>query len=51
MSHLTPKEIVALAQLRVAAHNVDTAPPLRGDLAWRYAFGGLFGALLIGLLA
>jgi uncharacterized membrane protein len=51
MSHLTPDEVVALAQRRVAEHKADTSSLAPGEPAWRYAFGGLLGALLIGLLA
>lgn len=49
MNNPTPEEIMKLAQQQVAERNAERQVN-RGE-AWRYAFFGLLGALLLGLVA
>lgn len=52
MAHLTPDEVVALAQRRAATRKVQSQlAQMSQDHPWRYALGGLLAILLLGLIA
>lgn len=51
MAHMTPDEIVALAQRQVAERARQTRERhMSVDVAWRYAFGGLLTTLTVALI-
>jgi uncharacterized membrane protein len=52
MAHMTPDEIVARAQRQVADRARQTRERRTdADVAWRYAFGGIFATLAVALIA
>ena len=52
MTQRTSEEVLEMARQEIAARNAQESPERRlRELPWRYAFLGLVGALLLGLIA